>query len=82
MDLGDFTTLPAKLEIISNQPPYTAQVTICEGKFHQVKRMFEKVDNKVLYLKRIKMKNLELDPNLELGQVRELTPKELEDLCK
>ena len=82
MDLGDFTTLPAKLEIISNQPPYTAQVTICEGKFHQIKRMFEKVDNKVLYLKRIKMKNLELDPNLELGQVRELTPKELEDLCK
>ncbi len=82
MDLGDFTSLPAELEIISNEKPYTAQITICEGKFHQVKRMFEKTGNKVLYLKRIKMKNLCLDPNLALGEVRELTKQELEDLCK
>ncbi len=80
LDLGDFVTLPAQLEIISNKKPYTAQVTICEGKFHQVKRMFEKAGNKVLYLRRIKMKNLELDPNLELGEIRELTDIELEDL--
>ncbi len=82
MDLGDFVSLPAELEIISNQAPFTAQVTICEGKFHQVKRMFEAVGNKVLYLKRIKMKNLELDPDLELGEIRELTLEELEDLTK
>ncbi len=82
MDLGDFTALPALLTPLSLSAPYSARVTICEGKFHQVKRMFEKVGNKVLYLKRIKMKNLELDPNLKLGEIRELTPKELEDLIK
>ncbi len=82
MDLGDFTTLPAELEVISGTKPYTAQVTICEGKFHQVKRMFESVGNRVLYLKRIKMKNLCLDPDLELGEVRELTQQELEDLTR
>ncbi len=82
MNLGDFTALPAELEVISNTLPYTARVTICEGKFHQVKRMFERVGNKVLYLKRIKMKNLELDPNLALGEARELTIDELEDLTK
>lgn len=82
MDLGDFETLPSTLEIISQNEPYTAKVTICEGKFHQVKRMFEKVNNKVLYLKRIKMKNLILDENLDLGKVRELTNEELEDLLK
>ncbi len=82
MDLGDFTSLPAELEVLSCEMPYMAQVTICEGKFHQVKRMFEKVDNKVLYLKRVKMKNLSLDPNLDLGEVRELTIEELEDLSK
>ena len=80
IDLGDFTSLPAQLEMISPTPPYTAQVTICEGKFHQVKRMFEALGNRVLYLKRIKMKNLVLDPDLKSGEVRELTLEELEDL--
>ncbi len=79
MDLGDFTTLPAILEELSEK---TARVTVCEGKFHQVKRMFEKADNKVTYLKRIKMKNLELDEGLGLGEVRELTLEELEELKK
>ncbi len=82
MDLSDFTTLPAELKIISNVQPYVAEVTICEGKFHQVKRMFEKVDNKVLELNRIKMKNLRLDGSLEPGQVRELTEDELLSLQK
>ena len=79
IDLGDFTTLPATLKIISNKEPYFAEVTICEGKFHQVKRMFEAVDNKVIYLKRIKMKNLCLD-DIKLGKVRELTEEELKKL--
>lgn len=82
MDFGDFTTLPARLKVISNTRPYVAEVTICEGKFHQVKRMFEKVDNKVLELNRIKMKNLCLDGGLEHGQVRELTKDELLSLQK
>ena len=82
MDLGDFTALPAELKIISNTQPYTAEVTICEGKFHQVKRMFEKVENKVLTLCRTNMKNLCLEPDLEPGQVRELTEDELAMLQK
>lgn len=80
LDLGDFVTLPASLKGLSDTEPYTAEVTICEGKFHQVKRMFEKCGNKVLYLRRIKMKNLCLDEKMELGQVRELTEEEIEDL--
>lgn len=82
LDLGDFVTLPASLEILSENKPYFVKVTIYEGKFHQVKRMFEKVSNKVVYLKRIKMKNLSLDENFPLGQVRELTKEEVEDLYK
>lgn len=80
MDLGDFVTLPASLVPLTQTKPYFAEVTICEGKFHQVKRMFEKVGNKVVYLKRIKMKNLNLDTNLKPGEVRELTEAELSDL--
>ncbi len=80
LDLGEFVTLPARLKVLSDTEPYMAEVTICEGKFHQVKRMFEKCSNKVLHLRRIKMKNLCLDEKMELGQVRELTEEEIEDL--
>ena len=55
-------------------------ITISEGKFHQVKRMFKAVGNEVLYLKRIKMGNLWLDESLELGKYRELTEEELNSL--
>ena len=72
----DFTTMPAKLEIKENGI-CNAEVVIMEGKFHQVKRMFEAVGKKVLYLKRIKMNKLELDESLDLGEVRELTEAEL-----
>ncbi|MEG2583838.1 MAG: 16S rRNA pseudouridine(516) synthase, partial [Oscillospiraceae bacterium] len=47
-------------------------------KFHQVKRMFESVGKSVVYLKRTKMNHLELDKNLKLGEIRELTNEELE----
>ena len=57
-------------------------LTITEGKFHQVKRMFEAVDNKVLYLKRISMGNLLLDETLNPGEYRELTEEELKLLCE
>jgi 16S rRNA pseudouridine516 synthase len=80
INLGDFVTLPAKLEILSESPPYTAEVTICEGKFHQVKRMFEARNNSVIFLKRIKMKNLCLDERLAPGDIRELTKEELDGL--
>ncbi len=73
----DFTTLPAKLSIIESAPRSEVYVTIYEGKYHQVKRMFEAVGKKVVYLKRIGMGNLILDEKLAPGQVRELSQKEL-----
>ena len=57
-------------------------LTIFEGKFHQVKRMFSQLGNKVIYLKRIEMGKLVLDSNLELGSYRELTEKEIEILSE
>ncbi|MBO4941619.1 MAG: rRNA pseudouridine synthase [Clostridia bacterium] len=72
-----YKTMPAKLTSIRDDYPYLAEVVVNEGKFHQVKRMFEAVGNKVLYLKRTKMNDLELDQKLELGEVRELTKDEL-----
>lgn len=55
----------------------TAEVIIHEGKYHQVKRMFAALGNKVLSLRRVKMGNLPLDENLGEGECRELTEKEL-----
>lgn len=69
--------LPAKLEIISD---YKALVTICEGKFHQVKKMFSVINAQVCELKRIKIGNLSLDENLQVGQSRELTPQEIKSI--
>jgi len=82
LDLGDFISKPAKLEICENEGKFTARVTISEGKFHQIKRMFEAVDNEVVYLKRLSMGRLVLDENLELGEVRELTEDEIDELCE
>lgn len=66
---------PALLEMMDDAT--SVRVTITEGKFHQVKRMFEACGKKVLYLKRIAMNQLVLDENLELGEVRELTNEEI-----
>lgn len=76
MDLGDFITKGSTVEIIDNNKCY---ITITEGKFHQVKRMFEKVDNEVTYLKRVEFKNLKLG-ELKIGEYRELNNEELEEL--
>lgn len=73
----EFTTKPAILEILSED---TCYVTIHEGKFHQIKRMFIAVGTEVIYLKRISMKNLVLDNNLKLGEYRQLTQEEVDDL--
>jgi len=53
------------------------RLTISEGKFHQVKRMFEAVGKKVTFLKRVSMGALQLDPTLPTGEYRELTAEEL-----
>lgn len=80
VDIGEKNpTLPAKVEVVDKS---TVHITITEGKFHQVKRMFEAVSNKVLYLKRISMGSLRLDDNLALGEYRALTCEELELLKK
>lgn len=57
---------------------YYAEVTIYEGKFHQIKRMFEKTGHTVTYLKRTAMNRLSLDESLGEGELRELTDRELE----
>ena len=72
----------ASLEIIESNSISKCYVTICEGKFHQVKRMFESINKKVIYLKRITFGNLSLDPNLRLGEYRKLTEKEINELMK
>lgn len=74
MDLDDFITKPAKLEVLDQDKAY---LTISEGKFHQVKRMFLKVGCKVTYLQRVCFGPLELK-DLEIGQARALTPEEIE----
>ena len=75
VDIGEKQrTLPARLELLSET---TAYLTICEGKFHQVKRMFEAVGRNVTYLKRISMGSLVLDPLLKCGQYRPLTELEV-----
>ena len=71
---------PAKLEILKADEISEIHVTIQEGKFHQVKRMFEAVNNKVVYLKRISMGNMKLDETLSLGDYRKLTLEEIEYL--
>lgn len=92
VDIGEEKlTLPAKMEIIrtadgnsgeSGIPFSEIYLTICEGKFHQVKRMMEAVGKKVLYLKRISMGPLVLPENMEKGACRPLTEKELASLKK
>lgn len=72
-----YKTLPGQLEIIKGDIISKANLTITEGKFHQVKRMFKSIGMEVLYLKRISLGNLKLDENLELGEYRELTEEEL-----
>lgn len=78
MDIGENkVTLPATLTILKSGEVSEIELTIREGKFHQVKRMFEAVGKKVLYLKRLSMGSLTLDETLLPGQYRKLTEQEL-----
>lgn len=77
IELSDGTLcLEAEVKMISENPP-TAEVKICEGKYHQVKRMFAALGNKVLDLRRVKMGELHLDESLSEGECREITNEEL-----
>lgn len=72
-----YKTLPAHLDIIVSGDRSEIELVIYEGKFHQVKRMFEAVGKKVKYLRRIAMGSLELDESLQPGECRELTEDEV-----
>ena len=74
LHLSDFDAQPAKLEILG---PHVGRVTVHEGKFHQVKRMFSAVGCEVIKLHRETFGSLVLDPNLPEGEWRELTKDEL-----
>lgn len=76
----DVLTMPAVLEIIESKDISKVLLTINEGKFHQVKRMFEAIGKNVTYLKRISMGALKLDDSLLPGEYRELTESELASL--
>mgnify|MGYP000906039936 CR=1 FL=1 len=88
----DFTTLPAKLKILESGETSQVEVTIFEGKFHQlkavkacpttlsspsIKRMFQKAGKEVIYLKRLSMGALILDKTLKSGEYRSLTEEEI-----
>ncbi len=87
MDMKDFEkgvtlddgyeTMPSQLKILKSDDLSEIELTIHEGKFHQVKRMFESVGKKVVYLKRLSMGKLILDETLGLGEYRELTDEEV-----
>lgn len=78
VDIGeDKPTLPAKVKTLDEN---NILLTIHEGKFHQVKRMLEAVNNKVIHLKRISFGSLVLDDTLQEGDYRVLTEKEIASL--
>lgn len=79
--LSDFTALPAEMTILSSGPMRSlARVRVREGKFHQIKRMFEARERTVTRLTRLTFGSLTLDPALEPGTWRELTEEEISAL--
>ena len=72
-----YETMPSQMKILKSDDMSEIELTIHEGKFHQVKRMFESVGKKVVYLKRLSMGKLKLDESLGLGEYRELTEEEV-----
>jgi 16S rRNA pseudouridine516 synthase len=75
-------TMPAVLNILLSDDISEVELTLQEGRFHQVKRMFEAVGKEVIYLKRMSMGSLVLDPDLKPGEYRDLTEEELSVLKK
>ena len=78
--LSDFTARPAKLEILEAGESSTADVTLTEGKLHQVKRMFIAIGHPLTVLSRLRIGCVELDEALAPGEFRKLTDAEIEGL--
>lgn len=82
VDIGDEKpTLPAELTVLSSGEISEIELVIREGRFHQVKRMFQAAGGEVIYLKRLRMGSLVLDGELEPGEYRKLTEEEVRALC-
>ena len=78
IDIGDDKPcLPSKVKVISDDEAY---ITISEGRFHQVKRMFSAVGINVTYLKRISMGGLKLDESLAPGEYKKLSKEEINEV--
>lgn len=77
IELKEFTTKPAKAELLN---PHEVSLSINEGKFHQVKRMFIATGNEVVKLKRTNFAALELDESLAEGEYRRLSEEEIKKL--
>lgn len=77
-----YKTLPAELYILKSDEISEIELIIYEGKFHQVKRMFEAVNKRVTFLKRIEMGILKLDEALKTGEYRELSKEEIDSLTE
>ncbi len=78
IELSDFKCMPA--ELVKGDEENSAYVTICEGKYHQVKRMFLARKNSVKYLKRMAIGGLKLDKTLSPGEYRRLTEEEIKSV--
>ena len=78
MDLGDFTSKPAIVRPDSDR--LSGEITLTEGKFHQIKRMFHAAGSEITALKRITFGPLTLDPSLSPGEWRYLTASEIASL--
>ena len=75
MEFEEFTSAPATVKLLDGND---ALITICEGKYHQIKRMVAKCDNEVIALKRVAFGNLKLPDDLTEGQYRKLAREEVE----
>ena len=80
IELSDFTAAPAGMKILQSGETSTADVTLTEGKFHQVKRMFIAIGHPLLKLERLRIGCVELDEALAPGEYRRLTEEEINGL--
>ena len=74
VDIGGYLTKPCTVKLTSERE---GQITLTEGKYHQIKLMMEAVHNQITYLERITFGPLTLDPTLSRGEWRELTNEEI-----
>ena len=77
VDIGGYVTKPCRVVLSDDK---SGVITITEGKYHQIKLMMEAVHNQITRLERLTFGPLSLDPDLERGEWRELTPDEIDAL--